>query len=96
MEANLNVTIWLKDFSILKNWKLTRSSLTVNGALLDITKLAKIDDAYLYLTDGSQVYRDRVAGTIDVAGPGVAGTLTLGVGQIQELILNSPITSPQG
>ena len=96
MDANLNVTIWLKDFSILKNWTLTRSSLTVNGAPLDITKLAKIDDAYLYLADASQVYRDRVAGSIDVAGPGVSGTLTLDVDQIQELLVNNPITSPQG
>jgi hypothetical protein len=90
MDANLNVTIWLKDFSILKNWTLTRSGLTVDGTPLDINKLAKVDNAYLYFTDGSQVYRDRISGTIKVAGPGVSGSLTLNIDQVEELLVNGP------
>jgi hypothetical protein len=89
MNDALQVKIWLKDGSILKDWTLTQTDIKVSGLAFDIHTFAKLDDAYLYVSDGTQVYRDRVTGTIDAHGPGVTGSLKVAIEQIEQMVLST-------
>ena len=81
----MQVSIWLKDGSEYKNATLVSGDIKVDGQLLDTGKLSEIDNAYLYTSDGAQIYRDRVTGNIQISEGGIAGNLTLGIDQIDEL-----------
>lgn len=90
MNPPLNLQIWLKDGSMLKDWALARADIQVAGLAFDMNTFDKLDDAYLYALDGSKIYRDRVTGTVDVQGPGVIGSLKLAIDQIDEMVRSAP------
>ena len=86
MNSSSKLKIWLKDGSLLKDWTLTQTDLKVGGLSFDFDTFQKLDDSYLYLTDGSKVYRDRVKGTIDVHSPAITDPLRLALEQIEEML----------
>ena len=71
---------------MLNDWTLVKADIKVGGVAFDIDTFDKLDDAYLYSTDGSQIYRDRVTGTIDVHAPGITSPLTLSIEQVEEML----------
>ena len=81
----MQVSIWLKDGSVYKNVNLLSATIKVDGQALDVGSLAKIDDAYLYTFDGTQIYREQVTGNIQIGVTGISGGLTIGIDQIADL-----------
>jgi hypothetical protein len=82
---NIKVTVWLKDGSIFKDWTLTNADIKIGGLPYDIGTLEKVEDAFLYTSNGTKVYRERVTGSIDIVGIGLAGPLKLNVEQVSAL-----------
>jgi len=86
MDSIVRLKIWLKNGSMLKDWTLTQADIKIEGVPFDFGTFEKLDDAYLYITDGSKIYRDLVKGTVDVHIPGIAGSLRLAIEQIEEMV----------
>jgi hypothetical protein len=87
MKSNITLQIWLKDGSIFKDWTLTQADIKVGGLAFDINTFRELDSAFLYVSDGTKIYRDRVTGTIAVHGSGITGSLTLSIEQIEDMLL---------
>lgn len=81
----MKISLWLKDGSVYNGCTLTNSNVKIDGASFDITKLDKIDDAYLYTLDGAKIYRDHTSGSIQIGTAGVANGLTINVSDISDL-----------
>ena len=86
MNSTLKVQIWLKDGSIFKDWTLTQAEIKVGGLAFDMDTFEKLDHAYLYLADGSKIFRDRVTEDIDVRGPGMTSSLKLAIEQVEDIV----------
>jgi hypothetical protein len=86
MNLNGKVNIWLKNGSIFKEWVLVGADLKISGISFDVNVLQKVDDAYLYDTAGSQIFRELVTGSIKVRGPGLNQPLSLDLEMINEML----------
>ena len=84
--VNVKVKIWFTDGSILQNCNLTSADLKVFNMPFDISRLDKMDDAFLYCQDGTKIYRrDNVTGSVELTIAGLAGTVKLPQDKINEL-----------
>jgi hypothetical protein len=81
----MKISLWLKDGSIYRDCTLTSANIKIDGAAFDISKLDRIDDAYIYTIDAAQIYRDHASGNIHIATSGVADGLTINLSDVSVL-----------
>jgi hypothetical protein len=89
MKANTKVTIWLKDGAIFKDWVFLSADIKINGLPFNSSALDKIDNAFLYSTDGSKFEKDDVLGTIRVSSQSFPANVDLQFDKIDELLASA-------
>jgi hypothetical protein len=84
--VNLKVNIWFTDGSSFQNCTLVGADLEVLGIPFDISKLDKMDNAYLYSLDGAKIYRnDDLTGSVELSIAGLTSTMQVPQEKIDEL-----------